>query len=494
MKSSQKPNRVKREHIIIAAVCTFLTCAIIVTAIMVKLYAFENYVKFNFWVSLGTISFIVVMMMVCLLLFLVTSNKYIVKQSNYYLAYMAIISFVVVTGVFLSLISPLFIPIAYASLLVYPITRKNSSAFIINMICALIILMSGLYEYLISDGQVYTVIGESSNVYLWEMFTVCLFGIVIGGILPYTIRYKTKRTRYIIACTIFNGVSLGLIALLVFGNYHLESIYGHFWMVSIAMFIPLITSLILNPVIESVFNLITDNRLVELTDSKQPLIARLIAEAPGTFNHCLAVANFAEICANAIGEDPYLARAAAYYHDVGKLENPEYFSENQRSKNPLDELLPEVSAQIIRNHCEDGFKLCEKHRVPEEISGVTVEHHGTLPIKVFYERAKQLTDSEIDIRDFSYHGRTPTTKIAAIIMICDAGEAAIRAMDKPDGERVDALLRGLINERIQYGQFDNCDISMNDLNVIRNAIIAAFGGLFHKRVKYPGGESEKTTK
>ncbi len=196
------------------------------------------------------------------------------------------------------------------------------------------------------------------------------------------------------------------------------------------------------------------------------------------------------MCANAIGEDPYFARAAAYYHDVGKLSNPFYFSENQAGYNPHDDILPEVSAEIIRKHTTEGYKLCREYGLPEEIAAVTVQHHGTLPMVVFYERAKRLTDGEVDIDDYSYHGTCPTSRIAAIIMICDSSEAAIRAMDRPDGERVDRLLRGIISDRISRGQFDNCSISLKELDIIRRTIISAYGGLFHTRIKYPGGEKQ----
>ena len=252
-----------------------------------------------------------------------------------------------------------------------------------------------------------------------------------------------------------------------------------------------IVAVALQPVFESMFNLVTNTRLVEFTDHNAPLIKRLKEEAPGTFIHSLAVANFAEVCASAIGENPYLARACAYYHDVGKLVNPLHFKENQPDDNPHDGLLPEVSAEIIRGHTTEGKRLCDEYRIPHEISDITVQHHGTLPIYVFLNKAKQLTDGEVDIEEYSYHGHTPVTKIAAIIMLCDSSEAAIRAMDNPDAERVDKLLRKLISDRINARQFDDCDITLRDLDIIRMTIISAYGGQFHKRLKYPDGSSGK---
>ena len=134
--------------------------------------------------------------------------------------------------------------------------------------------------------------------------------------------------------------------------------------------------------------------------------------------------------------------------------------------------------------------MCDQYHIPPEVSNVTVQHHGTLPIYIFFNKAKQLTDGAVDIADYSYHGHTPVSKIAAIIMLCDSSEAAIRAMDNPDPERVDKLLRKLISDRIEGGQFDDCDISLRDLDTIRQTIISAYGGQFHKRLRYPGGEEK----
>ena len=203
---------------------------------------------------------------------------------------------------------------------------------------------------------------------------------------------------------------------------------------------------------------------------------------------CLSVASLVEVCAMAIGEDALLAKACAYYHDMGKLTSPMYFIENQAGgANPHDNLLPEVSADILRRHTTYGYELCRENKIPEEISLVTIEHHGTLPMAVFYNKAMQLTDSDVDIEDYSYHGRKPTTKIAAILMICDAAEAAIRSMGKPPAEQVDKVLTSIISDRINRHQFDDCSITMQDLNTIKATIKSAYGGIIHSRVQYPEG-------
>ena len=151
----------------------------------------------------------------------------------------------------------------------------------------------------------------------------------------------------------------------------------------------------------------------------------------GTFNHCIVVAHLAEACAIALDEDTALARAAAYYHDVGKLRQPEYFTENQSGYNPHNELSPELSVDIIRSHAKDGSELIRARRLPKVLADVALQHHGTMPIKYFYAKALKMTDGEVNIEDYSYAGPKPQTKIAAIIMIADASEAISRYAARP---------------------------------------------------------------
>ncbi|MCQ2400245.1 MAG: HDIG domain-containing protein, partial [Clostridia bacterium] len=174
-----------------------------------------------------------------------------------------------------------------------------------------------------------------------------------------------------------------------------------------------IVYLILLPVFEALFRKLTTYKLAELTLHSAPLIRKLIEEAPGTFNHSIVVANLAESCASAIGDDPLMARTCAYYHDVGKLRDPEFFKENQDEYNAHDELMPELSASIIKSHAKDGYELLTRRRFPKEIANVCLEHHGTMPILYFYAKAKKYTDGEVSIEQFCYPGPKPRTKISA---------------------------------------------------------------------------------
>ncbi len=244
-------------------------------------------------------------------------------------------------------------------------------------------------------------------------------------------------------------------------------------------------ALVLLPLFEGIFNRLTVFRLRELTSANAPLLKRLREEAPGTFNHSLIVAQLAETCAIAIGENAELARAAAYYHDVGKLKQPECFTENQTGYNVHDELTPELSADIIRSHAKDGYDVLIAAHLPDEIADIAREHHGTLPIKYFYDKANRLSGGDANIKDYSYLGPTPRSKIAAIIMIADASEAASRAVRDRSPETVERIVRSIIEERMDLDQFTDCDITMRELSVIKQTLVDALSGVHHSRVKYP---------
>ena len=244
-------------------------------------------------------------------------------------------------------------------------------------------------------------------------------------------------------------------------------------------------ALCLLPIFEKIFSVLTVFRLSELTSTNAPILVKLKTEAPGTFNHSLIVAHLSESCAVAIGENAELARAAGYYHDVGKLKQPECFAENQSGYNIHDELMPELSADIVRSHAKDGYEFLIQAHMPEAIASVAREHHGTLPIKYFYNKAVKLSGEELNLKDYSYLGPTPRSKIAAIVMIADASEATVRAFADRSAENVERIVRGIIEERMDLDQFADCNITIKDLAIIKETLVGALSGVHHHRVKYP---------
>lgn len=243
---------------------------------------------------------------------------------------------------------------------------------------------------------------------------------------------------------------------------------------------------IILPIIETLFNKVSCFKYAELTNHNAKFIRKMIVDASGTFNHSMVVSNIAEACASAINEDPLLARTCAYYHDVGKIRRPEMFKENQADGvNPHEELTPELSVNIIRSHTADGYKLIAKNRLPKEIADVCLEHHGTMPILYFYDKAKKFTDGEVDIAEYCYAGPKPRSKIAAIIMIADSSEAATRALKDRSRDNVIKVVRKIVNDRLDLGQFDECEITLKELNIIINATANSLTGVYHDRVEYP---------
>jgi putative nucleotidyltransferase with HDIG domain len=251
---------------------------------------------------------------------------------------------------------------------------------------------------------------------------------------------------------------------------------------------PLAASLVmvLLPIFEALFKKVSCFKFSELIEHKAKLIRKLIQQAPGTFNHAIVVSNIAEACALAIGEDALLARTCAYYHDVGKLRRPEFFKENQADiENPHDDLTPELSASIIKAHAQDGYDLIIKNRLPKEIADVCLEHHGTMPILYFYGKAKKYTDGDVDITQYCYPGPKPKTKISAIVMIADGCEAAARSLQDRSRENVKKVVRQIVNERMQLGQFEECEITLNELNIIIHTVVNHLTGVYHSRIEYP---------
>ncbi len=244
--------------------------------------------------------------------------------------------------------------------------------------------------------------------------------------------------------------------------------------------------MVLLPLFEAWFKRVSCFKFSELIEHNSKLIKKMIQQAPGTFNHSIVVSNIAEACAVAIGEDGLLARTCAYYHDIGKLRRPEFFKENQADGfNPHDDLTPELSANIIKSHTQDGYDLIMKSRLPKEIADVCREHHGTLPILYFYGKAQKYTDGKVDLEQFSYGGPKPTTKIAAIIMIADGCEAAARTLQDRSRENVKNVVRKIVNERMQLGQFDDCEITLKEINIVIHTVVNHLTGVYHSRIEYP---------
>ncbi|HEX6730176.1 MAG TPA: HDIG domain-containing protein [Pyrinomonadaceae bacterium] len=242
------------------------------------------------------------------------------------------------------------------------------------------------------------------------------------------------------------------------------------------------------PINESVFGILTDVKLLELSNADLPVLGQLALRAPGTNQHSHAVGQLAEDASRVVGANPLLARIGALYHDIGKLAAPEYFVENQQGDNPHDRLKPQQSAKIITSHVTYGSKLAKEIGLPKKIADFIPQHHGTRTLHYFLRRAQaQANPGEtIDENDFRYPGPKPQFKEAAIMMLADSCEAAARSLARPDPENIRAIVIKIVDAIITDGQLDQCDITLQELTTIREAMISALTAIYHARIDYPG--------
>ncbi len=241
------------------------------------------------------------------------------------------------------------------------------------------------------------------------------------------------------------------------------------------------------PYLETFFGVTTAITLLELSNPNHPLLKEMLQKAPGTYYHSMMVSNLAESAAESVKADALLTRVGAYYHDIGKLKRPYFFSENQLSgDNPHSKLSPNLSSLIIGAHPKDGFEMGKKHKLPEAILDITSQHHGTSMISFFYQQALENCEhEEVPMEKFRYEGPKPQTKEAAIIMLADVVEAGVRSLSKPAGGRVETMIRRMIKEKVDDGQLDECDLTFKEIDLIAQSFVYIMSGIYHSRIEYP---------
>ncbi len=447
----------------------------------------QNYFAENFPKFLSLCICVLLLFYIVYYYYYFEDKAFLVDLRNVCLVFALFILCVLLCYIFGRFVSVFARPTAMLALLCLFLFNRRQ-AILLNFVFSLLLFVIDTYTENFAAGGAYTTVPEvgAQNA---EVYFSLMLGFVCGTFAVLTAGSVKTRGGMLLLGTFVSIPTVIIILLLELPAINVQNN----WIAYVASagygilgcFLSSALAMCFLPLFEFVFNRLTVFRLRELTSANVPLIKRLRTEAPGTFNHSLIVAQLAETSAIAIGENAELARAAAYYHDVGKLKQPDCFTENQTDYNVHDELTPELSADIIRSHAKDGYDLLTAARLPEEIADVAREHHGTLPIKYFYDKAMRLSGGDANIRDYSYLGPTPHTKIAAIIMIADASEAAARALKDRSPENVERVVRSIIEERMDLDQFATCDITMRDLTIIKQTIVDALSGVHHHRVKYP---------
>jgi cyclic-di-AMP phosphodiesterase PgpH len=312
-------------------------------------------------------------------------------------------------------------------------------------------------------------------------------GLICGVISAFLVTKAHQRSKLSM-----NGALLGLInvVFIVFFNFIDKSDLNTILTDSLVVFLNGLISMVLTigllPFFESVFTIVTPLKLLEISNPNHPLLKKLLIEAPGTYHHSLMVGNLAEVATEDLGGNALLARAGAYFHDVGKLKRPDLFKENQFTDNPHERMTPNLSTVVITSHTNDGVEIATKYKLPLVIKDIIKQHHGTTLVAYFYYKALNLNDGdEIKQDAYRYEGPKPQTKEAAIVMLADSVEAAVRSMTDKTEAKIEVLIRKIIKDKLDDGQLDKCQLTLADLDTIANSFMRVLSGYFHAREQYP---------
>jgi putative nucleotidyltransferase with HDIG domain len=346
----------------------------------------------------------------------------------------------------------------------------------------------------------------------WLVTSLCT------GMIATALSHGIRRRKHFLRAGFLVGLSAFALAML-FGHLHAfhsgADAASTNWRLTfyegmMVIGINLVTGILISsflPLFESFFRITTASTWVELADLNHPLLRRMTIEAPGTYHHSLMVANLAEAAAEAIGANALLARVCSYFHDIGKLKNPDYFIENQPSDaNPHDSMSPSMSALVVISHVKDGVDIALRHKLCREIIDVIEQHHGTSLAWYFYQRAlekrrhvRTLADQdkahetdipEVEEANFRYPGPKPQFPESAIISLADTLESGSRSLEKPTPQKIEQFIEEIIHNRILDGQLDECELTLAELDVIRRSFTTTLRSMLHKRVAYGrSGES-----
>ncbi len=304
-----------------------------------------------------------------------------------------------------------------------------------------------------------------------------------------TQRRKISLTGFALGC--LNALVIVMIGLIE--KKSLESFLNDGGLAFINGLLSIILAIGLLPFLETTFNVVTPLKLLELADPNHPLLKRLLMEAPGTYHHSLMVGNLAEVATREIGGNALLARVGAYFHDVGKLKRPYFFKENQLSDNPHDKLTPNLSTLVITSHTKDGEEFAAKYHLPKIIRDIITQHHGNTLVAYFYHKATKTDKTdELNEDNFRYEGPVPDSREAAVVMLADSVEAAVRSMPEKTPGKTEGLVRKIIKDKLDDEQLNRCDLTLKDLSIIADSFMQVLSGVYHERPEYPELEKKKS--
>lgn len=361
------------------------------------------------------------------------------------------------------------------------------SPYLIPLACAPL-LMTLLVNYKIS--LFVSVLNSILIGVIAEFDPIIIIIAILNSLLGSTVLRKMQQRNDILYASIRLTIIIGISCFTIGGisSNNVSDILLNTLFSMIAIILSGILAIGLLPVFEVSFDIVTTLKLLELSNPNNPLLKKLLMEAPGTYHHSMMVANLAEMAAEEVKADSVVARIGAYYHDIGKVARPIFFKENQRTKeNPHDKINASLSTLIITSHVKDGLELAKEYKLPKIIQDIIIQHHGTTLVKYFYFTEKNNSEHPEEVReeDFKYPGPIPSSKEAGIIMLADSAEAAVRSITDPTKGKIEEMVNNIIKDKLYSGQLDDCDLTLKDLSIIRKTFLKGFNSIYHQRIEYP---------
>jgi len=316
-----------------------------------------------------------------------------------------------------------------------------------------------------------------------------VFAVVSGVVAAYSLQRAQKRMDLVKAGLIIAAAHLVVMTAVLLLQYAAAGVYPQalFWAAFNGVASGMLVLGLLSP-FEHLLNAATTFRLIELSDLNAPILRRLFTTAPGTYSHSIMVANLAEAACQDIGANSILARVGAYYHDIGKMDNPGYFIENQTDYNPHDNMAPRLSATVIRSHVKLGVEKARQLGLPDDVINIIAEHHGNSVITWFYSKALKQDNAKnptVNIDDYCYPGNPPHSRESAVVMLADVSEAAVRTISKPNAAKIEKFIKELIANKVEHGQLSQSELTFRDLEIIENSFVRVLVGYHHSRIEYP---------
>lgn len=433
------------------------------------------------WIEYIAIGIIVVVLFTLIIFYLITFNKDIAYTNKMLSLTMVIIVTTLLILWLLRLdgidVNVYFLPTAFVPIMLFLMLGDKRLAIYVN---ALISILVGFMYIRVGEGILLPIVTAS---------------FAAGTVGVFALRNASQRSSIFYAGVI-SGVVMGLVyvAFDLMNRVEYWDMFINFLYGAVSGLVVAILTVGILPLFEATYKIVTPMKLMELTNPNQPLLKKLLLEAPGTYHHSIMVGNMAERAADAVGANALLVRTAAYYHDVGKTKRPYFFVENHSdNRNPHDNIDSKSSVDVIISHLSDGVDMLRRANIPPIVQEIISQHHGDTAVMYFYGKDKEESNypENIKIENYRYKGERPKTKEAGILMLADSCEAAVRSLEDATREmvkeRVDAVVKGKLDD----GQLDYCDVTLKEIATIKDAFLVALTGVFHERIEYPGTAEEK---